>query len=96
MIDTFLLERNFFNPPCIVAGGSDGGDCHELGSGELYTEQPVIIDIFPLDKSTMYNGDCTRTVVHGDTPKEIVKMHTAVLAAKKAATSCHVLAKPPL
>jgi Xaa-Pro aminopeptidase len=86
MIDTFLLERNFFNPPCIVAGGSDGGDCHELGSGNLYTEQPVIIDIFPLDKKTMYNGDCTRTVVHGDIPEEVARMHAAVAQAKRAAT----------
>ncbi|MDP6693641.1 MAG: Xaa-Pro peptidase family protein [Phycisphaerales bacterium] len=86
MIDTFLLERNFFNPPSIVAGGSDGGDCHELGSGKIYTEQPVIIDIFPLDKKTMYNGDCTRTVVNGNIPNEIVRMHSAVVEAKKAAT----------
>jgi len=87
MIDTFLLKRNFFNPPSIVAGGSDGGDCHELGSGDLYTSQPVIIDIFPLDKKTMYNGDCTRTVVHGNIPEEVVHMHRAVVEAKRAATS---------
>lgn len=87
MIDTFLLERNFFNPPCIVAGGSDGGDCHELGSGDLYTTQPIIIDIFPLDKNTMYNGDCTRTVVHGNIPEEIARMHEAVVEAKQAATA---------
>ncbi len=87
MIDTFLLERNFINPPCIVAGGSDGGDCHELGSGSLRTGQPVIIDIFPLDKNSMYNGDCTRTVVHGAIPEEIQKMHAAVVASKKAATT---------
>ena len=85
--DTFLLEKNFFNPPCIVAGGSDGGDCHELGTGVLYTAQPVIIDIFPLDKKTMYNGDCTRTVVHGNIPDEIARMHTAVVEAKQAATA---------
>jgi len=87
MIDTFLLEKNFYNPPCIVAGGSDGGDCHELGSGNLFTEQPIIIDIFPLDKKTMYNGDCTRTVVHGNIPEEILRMHGAVVEAKQAATS---------
>jgi len=87
MIDTFLLEKNFFNPPCIVAGGSDGGDCHELGSGDLYTGQPVIIDIFPLDKKTLYNGDCTRTVVHGIIPEEVVRMHAAVVEAKHAATA---------
>jgi Xaa-Pro aminopeptidase len=87
MVDTFLLEKNFFNPPCIVAGGSDGGDCHELGSGDLYTEQPIIIDIFPLDKKTMYNGDCTRTVVHGNIPEEVARMHAAVVEAKQAATA---------
>jgi Xaa-Pro aminopeptidase len=85
MIDSFLLERNFMNPSSIVAGGSDGGDCHHLGSGELHTGQPIIIDIFPLDKSSMYNGDCTRTVVHGEIPDEVAKMHTAVVAAKDAA-----------
>lgn len=84
-IDTFLLERNFYNPPCIVAGGSDGGDCHELGSGPLRTSEPVIIDIFPLDKESMYNGDCTRTVVHGEIPEEIANMHAAVISAKDAA-----------
>ena len=87
MIDSFLLERNFFNPSSIVAGGSDGGDCHHLGSGELHTCQPIIIDIFPMDKSSMYNGDCTRTVVHGTIPDEVAKMHEAVVAAKEAATA---------
>jgi Xaa-Pro aminopeptidase len=85
MVDVFLLEQNFYNPPCIVAGGQDGGDCHELGSGSLKTSEPVIIDIFPLDKNTMYNGDCTRTVVHGDIPEEIARMHSAVVAAKESA-----------
>ena len=87
MIDAFLLERNFYNPPCIVAGGSVGGDCHNLGSGSLRSGQPVIIDIFPMDKSSMYNGDCTRTVVHGDIPEELAKMHHAVVAAKAVATN---------
>ena len=86
MIDTFLHERNFFNPSSIVAGGSDGGDCHHLGSGSLRTGEPIIIDIFPLDKNSMYNGDCTRTVVHGNIPVEVEKMHNAVVAAKDAAT----------
>ena len=85
LIDTFFLERNFLNPTSIVAGGSDGGDCHHLGSGDLHTGQPIIIDIFPLDESSMYNGDCTRTVVHGTVPEEVHNMHKAVVAAKAAA-----------
>ena len=87
MIDLFLLERDFENVPSIVAGGSDGGDCHHLGSGQLMTGQPVIIDIFPMDKKTLYNGDCTRTVVNGEIPDELAKMHAAVVEAKRASTS---------
>lgn len=84
-VDHWLLDQGYSNPPSIVAGGPDGGDCHNLGHGELKTGQPVIIDIFPRNRETLYNGDCTRTVVHGDVPDEIVKMHDAVRQAKAAA-----------
>ncbi len=87
MIDTFLLEKNFSNPPSIVAGGAQGSDCHELGSGPLRTGEPVIIDIFPMDRATLYNGDCTRTVVNGLVSPKIASMHAAVCAAKEAATA---------
>lgn len=84
-IDVWLLERGYSNPTSIVAGGPHGADCHDVGSGELKTEQPVIIDIFPRNRETLYSGDCTRTVVHGAVSDELAKMHTAVVAAKAAA-----------
>jgi Xaa-Pro aminopeptidase len=84
-IDHFLLDHGYANPPSIVAGGPQGADCHEYGTGELRTGEPVIIDIFPRNRSTLYNGDCTRTVVHGAISDELKKMHAAVVAAKKAA-----------
>ena len=84
-VDHWLLDRGYSNPPSIVAGGPDGGDCHNLGHGELKTGQPVIIDIFPRNRETLYNGDCTRTVVHGDVPDELLAMHDAVRQAKAAA-----------
>jgi len=86
-IDLWLLARGFDNVPSIVAGGTDGADCHNLGSGVLRTGQPIIIDIFPRDRRTRYHGDCTRTVVHGDVPDELARMHAAVVAAKAAATA---------
>jgi Xaa-Pro aminopeptidase len=90
-IDVWLLNRGYTNPGCIVAGGQQSGDCHERGSGELRTGQPVIIDIFPQSRETLYWGDATRTVVHGDAPDELVKMHAAVVAAKAAAAAtCRV------
>jgi Xaa-Pro aminopeptidase len=85
LIDGWLLEDGFSNPMSIVAGGPMGADCHEHGHGPLFTEQPIIVDIFPRDKQTLYNGDCTRTVVHGRIPERVAVMHQAVVAAKQAA-----------
>jgi len=84
-IDLFLLRRGYTTPGSIVAGGPRGADCHEHGHGPLRTGEPVIIDIFPRSKATLYNGDCTRTVVHGSVPEEFARMHAAVIDAKRAA-----------
>ncbi len=84
VIDVWLLERGYTNPGSIVAGGPIGADCHNMGSGMLRTSEPVIIDIFPRNRETLYNGDCTRTVVHGDISEVLSKMHTAVAEAKAA------------
>ncbi len=87
MINVWLLERGFSTSHSIVAGGRQGGDCHERGSGALRTGELVIVDVFPMDPATHYFGDCTRTVVHGKVPEIAAKMHEAVVAAKKAAIS---------
>ena len=84
-IDVFLLERGYVNPTSIVACGPTGADCHDYGRGHLSTGKPVIVDIFPQNRRTHYNGDCTRTVVHGEVTESVAKMHAAVMAAKDAA-----------
>jgi len=84
MIDIWFIERGYSNPWSIIAGGPEGADCHNAGSGILYTGQPVIVDIFPSNNKTRYNGDCTRTVVHGEISDTIRDMHAAVQKAKTA------------
>ncbi len=84
MIDIHVIKQGFLSRPSIVAGGPSGADCHELGSGPLRTGEPVIVDIFPQDKKTRYNGDCTRTVVHGAVSPRLEAMHTAVVSARAA------------
>ncbi len=86
-IDHWLLDRGYVNTPAIVAGGRQGADCHNLGAGPLRTGEPVIIDIFPRNRQSLYHGDCTRTVVHGDVPDALRAMHSAVCQAKAAATA---------
>ncbi len=86
-IDVWLLELGFSNPMSIVAGGPVGADCHDHGHGPLKSMEPIIVDIFPRDKKSLYNGDCTRTVVHGKISDRIASMHAAVKKAKSAATA---------
>lgn len=87
MIDLFLVEHGMTNPTSIVAGGTQGGDCHDHGHGPLRTGEPIIVDVFPKSARHLYNGDSTRTVVHGTPTPEIVRMHRAVVEAKAAATA---------
>jgi Xaa-Pro aminopeptidase len=85
IIDIHLLACGYDNPESIVACGAQGADCHDHGHGILRTGEPVIVDIFPRNRTTLYNGDMTRTVVHGAIPPEIARMHAAVVAAKRDA-----------
>lgn len=85
MIDLWCLEQGSENPGAIVACGPVGGDCHDHGHGELRTNEPIIVDIYPRVKSSGYNGDCTRVVVNGTAAPRVREMHAAVLEAKAAA-----------
>ncbi|MFZ4749919.1 MAG: M24 family metallopeptidase [Phycisphaerales bacterium] len=85
IIDIHLLTAGYENPESIVACGPQGADCHDHGHGVLRTGQPVIVDIFPRNRKTLYNGDMTRTVVHGAISPELARMHAAVVEAKRDA-----------
>lgn len=81
-----LMDQGFGSPyGSIVAGGPQGADCHHSGEGVLHEGQPIILDVFPIDITTRYHGDCTRTLCRGIIPELLIEMHEAVLQAKKAA-----------
>ena len=83
-----FMKRDFsMGHGAIVATAPQVADCHHRGDGPLFTQRPVIIDLFPRDESTRYWGDCTRTVVHGQVSDTIQAMHAAVIDAKAAATA---------
>ncbi|QDU58674.1 M24 family metallopeptidase [Aeoliella mucimassa] len=85
-ITSWLIDLGFANPhDSIVASLPHVADCHHKGTGPIRTGCPVVVDIFPLDTESHYNGDCTRTVVHGTASEEFIRMHAAVQAAKQAA-----------
>ncbi len=84
-IDIALLERGCHGYVSIVAGGEQGVDPHERGSGPLPAHLPILLDIFPRDLTTRYHGDMTRTVVKGSATSQVKKMFVAVKEAKQAA-----------
>lgn len=69
----------------IAAGGPQGANPHDIGSGPLKAGEPVVIDIFPQHVKSGYWGDLTRTFVRGNPAPRIQKIYAAVCAAQKAA-----------
>lgn len=79
-----LGEMGFSCPEMIVAGSPECAMPHFRGEGPIRANAPVIIDIFPSGRATHYHGDLTRTVVVGEVPDEIRRMHASALQALDA------------
>lgn len=85
-----LIERELAARGCsaegtIVAVGPQGARPHDVGSGPLRAGVPIVLDVFPRDKTTGYWGDVTRTVVRGRASEPVRRMHRAVAAAQRLA-----------
>lgn len=79
-----LGEMGFSCPDMIVAGSPECAMPHFRGEGPIRAGAPVIIDIFPTGRASHYHGDLTRTVVVGEIPDEIRRMHAAAVGALDA------------
>lgn len=86
-IEMTLLEHGCALDETIVACGSQAADPHDRGSGPLVDGEPIIIDIFPRDKTTKYHADMTRTFVVGDPDERLQNWHTLTQTALDNALS---------
>jgi Xaa-Pro aminopeptidase len=77
-IDSAILHAGGLPANTIVAGGDQACDPHERGSGPLYADSLIILDIFPRDAKSGYYGDMTRTVVRGRASDEQRRLWEAV------------------
>ncbi|MCK4735631.1 MAG: aminopeptidase P family protein, partial [Methanophagales archaeon] len=68
----------------IVASGKRAADPHFSGSGPIYANESIVIDISPRLKSERYYADMSRTVLRGEPGKEIKEMYEAVKHAQEA------------
>jgi Xaa-Pro aminopeptidase len=69
----------------IVAGGLQGSDPHQRGTGPLPAHRPIVLDFFPRHRLNGYHGDLTRTVVKGRADSQTQRAYQAVLEAQRLA-----------
>lgn len=85
IINARIAELGGNSAHCIVAGGNQGCDPHEIGHGPLRAHQTIILDIFPRDMRTGYWGDITRTVVRGKASPQAKELYAAVAEGQQIA-----------
>jgi len=71
----------------IVSCGRETAIPHMTGTGPLHADEPIIIDLFPVEEASGYYADMTRTVVKGEPTDEIWEMYDALREAKQIAVS---------
>ena len=79
-----LGDLGYTCPEMIIAGSPGCALPHYRGTGPINANAPIIIDIFPTNRTTHFNGDLTRTVVVGEVSEDVRRMHAAVLQALDA------------
>ena len=57
----------------IVAHGAQSASGHDMGSGPIEPDEPVVIDLWPMDLESACYADMTRTFVIGEAPAELRK-----------------------
>ncbi len=82
-IDCEILRCGALPTGTICAGGSQGAQPHNAGSGTLKANSPIVMDIFPRSPHSGYWGDLTRTVVRGKAAGTVRKAYEAVLEARE-------------
>jgi Xaa-Pro aminopeptidase len=82
VVNVSLMENDCIAQHTIIAGGEQGVDPHNQGSGPIRPNQGIIFDIFPRSSTSHYFADMTRTVVKGKAPDTLKRIYDAVLAAQ--------------
>jgi len=84
-IEHKLIDLGCQGKGTIVSCGKDAAIPHHRGKGNLSAGEPIVIDIFPQSKNTLYYSDMCRTVIKGDAPKNLLDMYNAVLESQEEA-----------
>jgi len=80
----FLMNKQCSLDETIIACGQAAADPHDIGSGPLRTDEPILLDIYPQHKSG-YWGDMSRTFVRGSPSSEFLEMYRTTREAFETA-----------
>lgn len=94
-IDVEMVRLGMLSNGTICACGEQGAQPHHIGSGPLFANRPIVMDIFPRSASSGYWGDLTRTVVRGHASDLVKRAYDAVLAARELAKSLLAIGADP-
>lgn len=73
-----FLRHGCIGQHTIVASGDQCVDPHDVGSGPVKPDTPIIFDVFPREISTGYFADMSRTVVRGKASKKLHAIYEMV------------------
>jgi len=76
-----ITEQGTTADDFIVAHGAQSAAGHELGSGPILPDEPIVIDLWPKDPESGCYADMTRTYVVGTPSDELVEYHRLVREA---------------
>jgi Xaa-Pro aminopeptidase len=80
-IETVFSEHGVTAEESIVSHGPQTAVGHDMGSGAIGPNEPVLVDLFPRDRESGCYADMTRTFVVGTPPEELVRHQQLVKEA---------------
>ena len=87
VIENVFADHGVEGSDMIVAHGPQSAVGHNMGSGRIAPNEPIVFDLFPKDKETGCYADMTRTYVVGEPSEELQKWYGLVKEALEVSTA---------
>jgi Xaa-Pro aminopeptidase len=87
VIEDVFADHGVEGSDMIVSHGPQTAVGHNMGSGQIAPNEPIVFDLFPRDKETGCYSDMTRTYVVGEPSDEVKEWYTLVKRALETSTA---------
>lgn len=87
VIEDVFADHEVEGSDMIVAHGPQSAVGHDMGSGQILPDEPIVFDLFPRDKATGCYADMTRTYVVGEPSEELQEWYRLVKEALDTSTA---------